>query len=122
MYMNNHMHRALLRKRKKEVVKKQSTERNSTYIYTHIHRHTHTHTPASTVVHVLTLTFVLAVQVLLSTLNVLCRCLDKYYYAKFMLWCWSAVGLWPLPQRQEVYMNPDAPYYRNTVYIYLYYG
>ena len=39
--MNNHIHRAL--RKKTEVVKKQSTERNSTYIYTHIHIHTHMH-------------------------------------------------------------------------------
>ena len=47
VFMNNHVHRALLDKGKKKVEEKQSTERNSTYIYTHIHRHTHTCTHAS---------------------------------------------------------------------------
>ena len=50
--MNNNVHRrALLRERKKEVVKKQSTERTSMYIYTHIHRHTHTHIVIHTYIH-----------------------------------------------------------------------
>ena len=44
--MNNHVY--LDKERKKEVVKKQSKEKNSTYIYTHIHRDTHTHTRTHT--------------------------------------------------------------------------
>ena len=47
--MNNHVHRALLRKKKE----RSSKERNSTYIYIHKHRHihtcTHTHTHTSAV-------------------------------------------------------------------------